>query len=97
MIKYCLSKNTEDVEHFRTTLLISIYNEWYAPISTDFILDVYLTLDMYTCTCTLSNRINGVVVSVLTSNVVIMGSSPDRVKPKIIELVFVASPVSTQH
>jgi hypothetical protein len=26
-----------------------------------------------------------------------MGSSPDRVKPKTIKLVFVASPLSTQH
>jgi len=27
----------------------------------------------------------------------IMGSSPCRVKPKTIKLVFVASPISTQH
>ena len=26
-----------------------------------------------------------------------MGSSPDRVKPKTLKLVFVASPLSTQH
>jgi len=27
----------------------------------------------------------------------IVGSSPDRVKPKAMKLVFVASPLSTQH
>jgi len=26
-----------------------------------------------------------------------VGSSPDQVKPKTIKLVFVASPLSTQH
>jgi len=30
-------------------------------------------------------------------NVRIVGSSPDRIKPKTIKLVFVASSVSTQH
>ena len=35
--------------------------------------------------------IDGVVVSVLTSSAV------DRVKPKTIKLVFVGSPLSTQH
>ena len=41
-----------------------------------------------------SNRIGGVMVSVLASSA---GSSPGRVKPKTIKLVFVASPLSTQH
>ena len=36
------------------------------------------------------NRVGGVMISVLAS-------SPDRVKPKTMKLVFVASPLSTQH
>jgi hypothetical protein len=40
------------------------------------------------------NRIGGVMVSVLAT---IMGSSPSRVKPEIIKLIFVASLVSIQH
>jgi hypothetical protein len=37
------------------------------------------------------------MVSVLASSVVDRGSSPGRVKPKIINLVCVASPLSMQH
>jgi hypothetical protein len=40
-----------------------------------------------------TNRIGGVIVSVRY----IVGSSPGRVKPMTIKLVFVASPLSTQH
>jgi hypothetical protein len=43
-----------------------------------------------------TNCIGGVVVNVLTSNVVDRGFSPDQVKPKII-MVFVVSPLSMQH
>jgi hypothetical protein len=43
-----------------------------------------------------ANCIGGVVVNVLTSNVVDRGFSPDQVKPKII-MVFVVSPQSMQH
>jgi hypothetical protein len=43
------------------------------------------------------DRIGGVMVSVHISSAVDRGSSPDRVKPKIIKSVFVASPLSTQH
>ena len=43
------------------------------------------------------NRIGGVMVSVLASSAVDCGFEPDRVKPKTIKLVFVASPLSTQH
>ena len=43
------------------------------------------------------NRIGGVMVSVLASSAVDRGFEPDRVKPKTIKLVFVASPLSTQH
>jgi hypothetical protein len=39
----------------------------------------------------------GVMVSVLASSAVECGFEPDRVKPKTIKLVFVASPLSTQH
>ena len=42
------------------------------------------------------NRIGGVVVSVLASSVVDLGSSTGLVKPKSIKLVFAASPLSTQ-
>ena len=45
----------------------------------------------------LFNRIGGVIVSMLASNAVDRGFEPDRVKPKTIKLVFVASPLSTQH
>jgi hypothetical protein len=38
------------------------------------------------------NRIGGVMVCVLAS-----GASPDRIKPKTIKLVFVASLLSMQH
>ena len=43
------------------------------------------------------NRIGGVMVSVLASSVVIVGSSPDRMKSKIMKLVFAASPPNTQN
>ena len=43
------------------------------------------------------NRIGGVMVSVLASSAVDCGFEPDRVKPKTIKLVFVASPLSTQR
>ena len=43
------------------------------------------------------NRIGGVMVSVLASSAVDVGLSPSRVKPRIMKLVFVASPLSTQH
>ena len=44
-----------------------------------------------------NDRIGGVMVSVLASSVVDHGSSADRVKPKTITLVFVASLLSTHH
>jgi hypothetical protein len=37
------------------------------------------------------------MVSVLASSAVDRGSSPGRVKPKTIKLVFVASPLSTRY
>ena len=43
----------------------------------------------------LFNRIGGVIVSMLASIAVDRGFKPDRVKPKTIKLVFVASPLST--
>ena len=46
----------------------------------------------------LSNRISRVVVSALAPSVVDpVCSSPDRIKPKTIKLVFVASVLRTQH
>jgi hypothetical protein len=36
------------------------------------------------------------MISVLASSAIVAVSSPDRVKPKTIELVFDASPLSTQ-
>ena len=46
-----------------------------------------------------NNRIGGVMVAVPASSVVGRGfeSSPGQIKPKTIKLVFVASPLSTQH
>ena len=43
------------------------------------------------------SRTGGVMVSELASSVVDRGVEPDRVKPKTIELVLVASPLSTRH
>jgi hypothetical protein len=43
------------------------------------------------------DHIDGVMVSVLVSRVVIVGSSRGRVKPKIMKLVFAASPQSTKN
>jgi len=43
------------------------------------------------------NRISDIMVSVLVSSVVDRGFEPGWVKPKTIQLVFVASPLSTQH
>jgi hypothetical protein len=43
------------------------------------------------------NRISGVMVNVLALSAVDRGFEPDRVKPKTIKLVFVASPLSMQH
>ena len=44
-----------------------------------------------------SNRIGGVMISVLASRVVDYRFEPDRVKPKTIKLVFVASQLSMMH
>ena len=44
------------------------------------------------------NHLGGVMVKVLASSAVkIVGSSPDRIKPKIMKLAVVASPLSTQY
>jgi hypothetical protein len=43
------------------------------------------------------NHTGGVMVSVLASSAEIVGSSPVRVKPKTIKLVFVASPLGKQQ
>ena len=43
------------------------------------------------------NRIVGVMVSMLTLSAVDRGFESRSVKPKTIKLVFVASPLSTQH
>jgi hypothetical protein len=43
------------------------------------------------------NRIGGVIVSLLATSAVDRGFEPGRVKPKTMKLVFVTSPLSTQH
>ena len=43
------------------------------------------------------NRTSGVMVSVLASRAVDRGFEPGPIKPNTIKLVFVASPLSTQH
>jgi hypothetical protein len=43
------------------------------------------------------NHISGVMVSVLALSVVDRRCDPGSFKPKTIELVFVASPLSMQH
>jgi hypothetical protein len=43
------------------------------------------------------NRIGGVIISVLASTVIDRGFESDRVISKTIKLIFVASPLSTQH
>ena len=43
------------------------------------------------------NHIGGVMVSVLASSALIVGSIPGRVKPKTITLVVVASPINTPY
>ena len=44
-----------------------------------------------------SNRISGVMVSMLTSSAVDRGLSPGQIKLKTIVLVFPASHLGTQH
>ena len=44
-----------------------------------------------------TNRISGVMVSVLNSSAVDRGFESDQVQPQTIKMVFVASPLSTQH
>ena len=44
-----------------------------------------------------TNRIGGVIVSVLASSAVDRGFEPRSGQTKTIQLVFVASPLSTQH
>jgi hypothetical protein len=44
-----------------------------------------------------SNDIGSVMVSVLACSAVDRGIEPDQVKPKTIQFVCVASPLSTQH
>ena len=47
------------------------------------------------CLISLLYRIRGIMVSVLASSVVDLGSRPVRVKPRTISLLSVASPLST--
>lgn len=49
------------------------------------------------CLISLLYRIRGVMVSVLASSMVDLGSRPVRVNPKTISLLYVASPLSTYH
>jgi hypothetical protein len=44
-----------------------------------------------------TNRIGGVMVSVLASNAVDCGFEPSRITPETIKLVFLASPLSTRR
>jgi hypothetical protein len=44
-----------------------------------------------------TNQIGGVMVRVLASSALDRGFEHDRVKPKTVKLVCVASPLSTQH
>ena len=73
---------------------ISIYH-WGGMLKLLFIND-YIFLSTYLLYC--CNRIGGVMVSVLAlSAVYSVVSTPGRVKPKTIKLVFVVSPLNTQH
>jgi hypothetical protein len=68
--------------------------KWSKFVSIKLDLDIHLHDIHFHTTPTFHlnvNRISGVMVSVLASSVV------DRVKPKTIKLVFVASPLSTQQ
>ena len=61
----------------------------------------YLLISSYTVICyhlsILFNRIGCVIVSVLASSAVNRWFDSDRVQSKTMKLVFVASPLSTQH
>ena len=61
----------------------------YCPRLIAYCVDSIKNLYLY-----IANRIGSVMVSVLWY---IFSSSPDRVKPKTIALVCVASPLSMQH
>jgi hypothetical protein len=52
---------------------------------------------LYSIISFIINHFSGVMVSVLASSAVDRGCEPGRVKQKTIKLVFVASPLSTQH
>ena len=56
-------------------------------------LKVFLALSIFK----MLNRIGGVMVSVLASSVADCGFKPDRVKPKTIKMVVVASPLMLPH
>jgi hypothetical protein len=59
---------------------------------------IYFYQPIYSYLLYCCNRIGGVMVSVLALSVVyIVVSTPGRVKPKTIKLVFVVSPLNTQH
>ena len=57
----------------------------------------YHTITTTTALILIRDCIDGVMVSVLASSVVVMGLSPDRAKSKTIKLVFIASALSMQH
>ena len=74
------------------------WNEYFRIIKRQSVLWL---LFLTRCTVSSCRKIctGGVMVSVLASSAVDLGfeSYTNRVKPKIIKLVFVASPLSTQH
>jgi hypothetical protein len=74
--------------HTKPILYIQYVKREQNNFRTSYMLFVY-----YKCV----NCIGGVMVSVLAASAYIMGPSPDRVKPKTIQLVFVPTPLSTQH
>ena len=88
------------VKNLQNTLCVNIQHTSYFSLKCNFgssVFVFYPLCSIYINSCHVINHIGGVMVSMLTSMWKIVGLSPGRVKPKTIKLVFVASPLSTQH
>ena len=69
---------------------------WYWPKFEFIYLDIQL-FHVIVAVLQIQYRIGGVMVGILSLNVIDRGFEPSQVKPKTMKLVFVASPLSMQH
>jgi hypothetical protein len=71
------------------------YKKIYMKIFRKVVINVFC--EIYKWICLIWDHIGGIIDSMLTSGAVYRGFEPRSVKPKIINLIFAATPLSMQH